>query len=153
MRYLGNRRADYRPNDEFYTPADIFIKLGVAFELDVAAPAGGVSWIPADHYYDKAIDGLSQKWYGNVWMNPPFSQSKAWVQRFVAHRHGIALLPASKARWFQELWREDAAMTLLPYDLKFVYEHQTTNGIFMPCFLVAFGEENKQALQRVGFVR
>ena len=153
MRYLGNRRADYRPNDEFYTPADIFIKLDVRFDLDVAAPAGGVNWIPADHYYDKAIDGLSQKWYGNIWMNPPFSQSKAWVARFIEHRNGIALLPASKARWFQELWREDVAMTLLPYDLKFVYEHQTTNGIFMPCFLVAFGKANKEALEKVGHVR
>jgi hypothetical protein len=153
MRYMGNRRADYRPNDEFYTPADIFIKLDVGFDLDVAAPKGGVSWIPADHYYDKAIDGLSQKWYGNIWMNPPFSQSKAWVARFIEHRNGIALLPASKARWFQELWREDVAMTLLPYDLKFVYEHQTTNGIFMPCFLVAFGKANKEALEKVGHVR
>lgn len=153
MRYMGNRRADYRPNDEFYTPPEIFEKMNVRFDIDVAAPEGGVQWIPADKHFDKQLNGLNQRWSGKVWMNPPFSQSKQWVTRFVEHKNGVALLPASKARWFQELWLEDVAMTLLPYDLKFIYEHQTTNGIFMPCFLVAFGMENIEAIKKVGKAR
>lgn len=148
-RYQGNRSDGYRPNDEFYTPAWIFERLGLTFDLDVAAPEGGVDWIPKRGYFTKEIDGLSQQWHGRVWMNPPFSQSKPWVKKFIDHGNGIALLPASKARWFTELWQVMSGMVWLPYDLKFIYQHQTTNGIFMPTGLFAMGEDNKQALERL----
>lgn len=150
IRYQGNRANDYRPNDEFYTPAWIFERLDITFDLDVASPEGGVEWIPKHAYYTKEMDGLSLEWHGRVWMNPPFSQSKPWVSKFIAHGNGIALLPASKAKWFTELWQVMSGMVWLPYDLKFIYEHQTTNGIFMPTGLFAMGEANCEALQRLG---
>jgi hypothetical protein len=150
VRYQGNRSDDYRPNDEFYTPAWIFEKMGVIFDIDVAAPNDGVEWIPSKKYFTKEDDGLSQEWFGNVWMNPPFSKSKPWVQKFMSHHNGIALLPASKARWFTELWNTMDGMVWLPYDLKFIYKHQVTNGIFMPTGLFAFGKENVAALNKLG---
>ncbi len=149
IRYQGNRSDGYRPNDEFYTPAWIFEKLAIEFDVDVASPKGGVSWIPKKSYYTKQDDGLNQSWVGNVWMNPPFSQSKPWVAKFIEHGHGIALLPASKARWFRELWEVIDGMVWLPYDLKFIYQHQTTNGIFMPTGLFALGLDNVEALKRL----
>ena len=148
-KYQGNRSANYRPNDEFYTPAWVFERLDIEFDIDVAAPVGGVSWIPAKKTYAKADDGLAQDWHGNVFMNPPFSESKRWVKKFIDHGQGIALLPASKARWFVELWQQFDGMVWLPYDTKFVYQHQTTNGIFMPTGLFAFGNKNVKALNRL----
>lgn len=153
MKYIGNRREGYKPNDEFYTPESVFTAMGITFDLDVAAPCDGVSWIPTQNHYCRCDDGLNQEWQGRVWMNPPFSQSKVWVNKFREHGKGVALLPASKARWFQEIWASASHMVLLPYDLKFVYEHQTTNGIFMPCFLVAIGDEEAKAISKVGRLR
>jgi hypothetical protein len=73
-------------SDEHYTPKALFETLGVKFDLDVAAPIGG-SGI-ATYYFDKEMDGLQQEWFGNVWMNPPYSNPTPWVEKFVSHAGG-----------------------------------------------------------------
>ena len=52
--------------DEHYTPKFIFDQLGLVFDLDVAAPSGGVEWIPAISYFDEDANGLEQNWVGRV---------------------------------------------------------------------------------------
>lgn len=59
--------------DDYYTPKDVFDALGLEFDLDVSAPPGGVPWVPAKRYYTLEDDGLTQPWFGRVWMNPPYS--------------------------------------------------------------------------------
>lgn len=49
--------------------------LGIqGFDLDVAATAQNAK---APRFYTKADNGLRMKWYGNVWLNSPFSRSEA----------------------------------------------------------------------------
>jgi len=51
------------------------------FDLD---PAAGCEPTPiAEDRYTKEDDGLSQPWYGNVWLNPPFSDKTPWFRRLV----------------------------------------------------------------------
>lgn len=52
--------------DDYYTPREVFERLGLTFDLDVCAPPGGVPWVPARRYYTTADDGLSQPWFGRV---------------------------------------------------------------------------------------
>jgi hypothetical protein len=59
-------------SDEHYTPKHLFERLNVTFDLDVASPPGG-SNVPASTYFTKLEDGLARQWFGNVWMNPPYS--------------------------------------------------------------------------------
>ena len=59
---------------DWYTPPWVFERLGLRFDLDPCQPSGGIPWIPADTYYDLAIDGLLTPWYGLVWMNPPYGK-------------------------------------------------------------------------------
>ena len=66
-------------NDECYTPKWIFDTLGLTFDVDVCAPAGGIHYIPAVTHYSMIDDGLSKEWVGRVWMNPPYSKPKEWV--------------------------------------------------------------------------
>jgi hypothetical protein len=135
-------------SDDYYTPAWVFEALGLTFDLDVCAPPGGVAWVPASRYFTKADDGLSQPWEGRVWMNPPFSEAMTWVDRFVAHGHGIALVPQAKSAWQQRLWATADGLALPTSWFDFV-----GGSIFIAVVFAAFGEECVEALHRVGHVR
>ena len=44
--------------DDYYTPPWVFEQMKLTFDLDVAAPPGGVEWVPADRFYSQADDGV-----------------------------------------------------------------------------------------------
>jgi hypothetical protein len=140
-------------SDEHYTPKFIFDDLGLVFDLDVAAPVQK-SNVPALHKFDINTDGLKQDWFGNVWMNPPYSKPTLWVEKFIAHKQGIALLPVTRGLWWDKLWQEADAIMPLAYNAKF----DRPNGlparsiVFRTC-LYAFGEINVKALHRFNRAR
>jgi len=140
-------------SDDYYTPKWIFDKLNITFDLDVAAPTGGCHWIPATNYYDQQTNGLTSDWYGNVFMNPPFTKITPWVTKFVQHANGIALLPMSKSHWFDQLWSYADACLVLPQNLKFVDPKGGNGSIFIGLCLFAYGQHNVNALHNIGRVR
>jgi hypothetical protein len=141
-------------SDDYYTPPEVFEALNISFDLDVSAPPGGVDWIPAAHHYSIEDDALKQTWFGRVWMNPPFSNSAPFADRFLEHRNGIALLPTSRARWFGRLWDSDAAIVhpVSKPMFQFVKDGKRAN-IYMPVILAAFGDDCVSALSNLGRVR
>lgn len=78
-------------SDDCYTPRWLFDAMGLEFDLDVAAPAGGPWHVPAKRYYTAADDGLTSPWDGLVWCNPPYSGLRPWVDRWAAHPCGVLL--------------------------------------------------------------
>lgn len=85
---------DALDSDAWYTPEWIFDGLGITFDLDVAAPAELLPWIPAKARYTVADDGLLQPWHGVIWCNPPYSAPTAWCRRWAQHPDGCILLRA-----------------------------------------------------------
>jgi len=97
-------------NDEVATKRKIWQPFADAldgFDLD---PAAGCEPTPiADERYTKEDDGLTQPWYGNVWLNPPFGDKEPWYKR-LAHQYergdvdrAVAIGQAgTDANWFQE---------------------------------------------------
>lgn len=137
-----------KARDERYTPAFVFDRMGLTFDLDVCAPVGGCPWIPAAKSYSLVDDGLTQPWHGRVWMNPPYSTATAWVTKFIEHRHGVALVGHAKSKWHNRLWAEaDAAV------VPFEYFDFVGGSIFMPVWFAAFGDECVEAVGRLGVVR
>lgn len=136
-------------SDEWYTPHWVFKELNVTFDVDVCAPVGGTGIVPAPKHYSIDDDGLSQDWDGFVWMNPPYSKPTPWIDKFLAHNNGIALVPFSKSKWFVNLWNNDnVSMIALPPNLKFVRPDGSSKQIFMQCVLVGVGEKALSALQQ-----
>lgn len=136
-------------SDDYYTPRSVFDALALRFDLDVCAPPGGVEWVPADRFFTKEEDGLSQPWTGRVWMNPPFSRTGPWVEKFIAHAHGITILAPFKSYWNVDVWAAADAIAFphVPID-EFV-----GGRIRYHAYFAAFGEECVEALSRVGVVR
>jgi hypothetical protein len=138
-------------SDDYYTPKWVFDALGLTFDLDVAAPPGGAPFVPADTYYTVEDDGLLQPWHGRVWMNPPFSKTEPWGDKFIAHRHGVALVPTSNGRWYTRLWAAADGFTIGPEQFEFV--NGSGHGIPRRICLAAFGDECVAALRNIGPVR
>ncbi|WP_291365323.1 DNA N-6-adenine-methyltransferase [Acetobacter sp. UBA5411] len=95
-------------SDEWFTPPEIFDALNCQFDLDVAQPSEGRAFlsVPCRQFLTKVDDGLVAPWSGFVWMNPPFGGRNGvvrWLDRFVAHGNGIALVNAlTSSGWFQD---------------------------------------------------
>lgn len=108
-------------SEEWYTPKHVFDGLGVTFDLDVAAPKEGPRYVPArEWFWEKSLE---KKWFGFVWMNPPFGNQKdkiRWLSRFIEHGNGIALLPdRTSAPWWQEYAPQCEAVLFVAPKIKF----------------------------------
>jgi len=143
-------------SDDYYTPKWVFDTLDLEFDLDVASPPGGPPFVPCKRYFTQEDDGLAQEWHGRVWMNPPYSAPRLWIERFLEHGNGVALLPFAKSRAFMSLWNSSAKMVYAAdpglVGLLF-HRHGKKEQIMFPVVLIAMGNENIAALEPFGVVR
>ena len=142
-------------SDDYYTPKWVFDTLDLEFDLDVASPPGGPPFVPCKRYFTQEDDGLAQEWTGLVWMNPPFSGTAAWMERWLQHQNGVCLVPCSRARWFSQLWDSPAVIVHpRPTDSMFNFwrDGKLTN-IYMPVVIAALGNGIVDGLNRLGKTR
>lgn len=110
---LINQTSD---NFEYYSPKDIVDaarRVMGSIDLDPASTEIANRVVQAKHYYTVADDGLTQKWYGNVWMNHPFSRANnpKWIDKLrVEYEIGAVnqacniCFAATSENWFQPLY-------------------------------------------------
>ncbi len=140
-----------KTSDDYYTPKWVFDALGLEYDFDVASPVGGISWIPTKKYFTQYDDGLAQDWAGKrVWMNPPYSKPRPWIDKWLENGNGICLVSASRSISFNKLWAGCDGMIFMPANLKFVTGMGKESGIYMPTVLAAIGSENLAALKASG---
>jgi hypothetical protein len=146
---LFNVVSESMTTNDYYTPKWLFEAMGLEFDIDVAAPKQGIPWIPAKRWFSQETDGLAQNWAGElVWMNPPFSNTTPWVQKFMQNNNGMALLVVSRSKWFAELWDRADAVMATPADLKFERPDGNAKAISFQTFLFAMGEPSVKALHK-----
>lgn len=133
-------------SDQHYTPKWIFDHIGIQFDLDVAAPIGGALNVPANRYYTEEDDGLVQAWQGCVWMNPPYSKPTPWVDKFIEHGNGVALLPVTRGKWWDRIWEAEGLIVPTPYNFKFERPDGIKRDITFRTMLFAMGNQGKEAL-------
>lgn len=140
--------------DECYTPKWIFDALGVEFDLDVASAHHPLITVPAKHRYTIEDNALEKKWFGNVWMNPPFSKVTPWIDKFLDHGYGIGLVPlSSNGKWVNKLWDSQVAFCYLPANLEFVGASGHIVKQRWRTTLFALGADNIEKLENIGTVR
>lgn len=98
-------------DDEWYTPEryiESARKVMGSIDLDPASNDFANETVKASVYYDEARNGLEQEWWGNIWLNPPYSS--ALIQQFAEKladslfRQAIVLVNnATETAWFRTL--------------------------------------------------
>lgn len=136
--------------DEWYTPKWIIDALGV-FDLDPCA-----SGIPglrrAITEYTKDDDGLSKKWFGRVWLNPPYSRPliEKFMYRMAEHNNGVALIfnRADSKLFHETIFDKASALLFLKGRIKFLRADGTEGGSpGCGSVLVAYGQECAEAMR------
>lgn len=139
--------------NEWYTPPELLQSLGV-FDLDPCAPIARL-WDTAAMHYTKEDDGLTQAWFGRVWLNPPYSQPlvSQFVTRLAQHGNGITLLfSRCDTKLFQEVIFPFADSIYFLRDRVCFYRPDGTKDGRPGCgsVLVAFGQYNTEAIKNSG---
>lgn len=150
MTALFDHPIQGRDSDERYTPQWVFTGLGIWFDLDPASPVEGGDCVQATHKFTRLEDGLNRSWsgYGNVWLNPPFSDASAWARKFIQHGDGVFLGPVANSAWCIEMM--DAADRVW-FVRDFAFTHPTHAGkrSSMPLFFASMGDACTAALVRL----
>ena len=140
--------------NDYYTPKWLFDSMDLQFDIDVAAPPHGIPWIPAKRWFSELDDGLAQNWGGElVWMNPPFSGPRPWVEKFIVNNNGVALLVVSRSKWFSKIWAAADAVLPLPFAFQFHRPNANPTHISFQCFLFALGDPASAALKKANIGR
>lgn len=140
-------------NVEWYTPPEIFERLGLNFDLDPCHPESPLPWVPAHTTYNIKDDGLSKPWHGRVWLNPPYGKHTIeWLAKMNRHRHGVALVFArTDCQWFHSYVAKADAVLFLKGRVKFVdgFGVSGGSGAGSGSMLVAWGEDCVDALAKM----
>src|SRR5215510_1243241 len=150
--------AEHEPcigaTSDWYTPPEYFKALGLVFDLDPCSPGPG-HWVPAKKIYTIEDDGLTQPWFGLVFMNPPFGGRNGhvpWLKKFLDHGNGIAIVRAyTSSAWFHQYAVKAETMLFPKGKTKFIRPDGSIGG--SPghgVVLLAMGPVANQALLQSG---
>jgi len=149
---MGGHQSARMLKDEWLTPPDIIKGLG-KFDLDPCSPIDR-PWDTAKEHYSILDDGLKQDWKGRVWLNPPYGkEASEWLEKLVYHKNGIALIFArtETEMFFKHIWSKADALLFFKGRLYFhhVDGERAKANAGAPSVLIAYGEENVKALEKV----
>ena len=117
---------------EWYTPAKYIVLARMVLgqiDLDPASSEQANSVVKAGNFYTAEANGLKQPWYGNVWLNPPYSQpliaefAEAMTAKWQRRQFKSAIVLThnyTDTGWFQNLFRECSAICFPAGRIKFI---------------------------------
>ena len=149
----GKNTVGYPKNDELYTPKYIFDALNVEFDLDVCAPHEGPLHTPTKRHICACCgDGLTDPWEGFIFMNPPYSKPAPWIDKFIEHGNGIAVLPMNgNGKWVRTIWNSEARTILMPPNVPFINREGVSKLSWYAISLWGIGDQGIKALQHCEF--
>jgi hypothetical protein len=135
-------------SNEWYTPSEIIEAarevLG-GIDLDPASSALANETVRARRFYTEADDGLTKKWRGRVWLNPPYGGLQEGFITKLIEEHEAGRVPAAimllngyrfDARWFVPLW--DYPLCFLTKKFRFRNPYRPDAGAAPTAFVAVY---------------
>lgn len=115
-------------DDEWYTPSDYIEsarKVMGSIDLDPASNEHANKTVKAAHIFTEQDNGLKQEWYGNVWLNPPYSASliPLFADKVAKREFEQAVVlvnNATETKWFRMLVNYADAIVFKTGRIKFL---------------------------------
>lgn len=121
------------PRDEAFTPIKYIKSVREVFkyviDIDPCSTEFGNSRIKARIFYSKEQNGLDKTWYGNVYLNCPFSRGNLpiWTRELITRyknsfiTQAIQLVPNdTSTNWFQQMMKFSKLACLVNERLSFI---------------------------------
>ena len=120
--------ANNSTDNEWYTPSKYIESARKAMgsiDLDPASNDFANETVNAETYYTEEINGLNQEWFGNIWMNPPYSTAllSQFADKLVASDFTQAIVlvnNATETAWFEKMISRASAIVFHKGRIKFV---------------------------------
>lgn len=147
---MSGHQSPAMKSDTWLTPPEWVKALG-PFDTDPCCPLA-MPWSTAPIMYWK--DGLTEPWFGRVWLNPPFGQEwPKWVEKLAGHDDGgIALIPArtETEAFYRLVWGRADAICFVKGRPHFHHADGTRASFNSgaPIALIAYRAANVDALKR-----
>ena len=147
-------KRSHHKSVEWYTPKWIFDDMGITFDMDPCSPLNHETFVPAEKKLTIHDNGLTSKWIGKVFLNPPYgTQTARWMGRYLEHGNGIALVfSRTDSVWFQKCFQRSDAILFFAGRIDFIPGHENKHkkshsGAASAMF--ALGEECIEAVKRL----
>ena len=146
---IGSHTKPYRgATNNWISPPEFIADLG-PFDLD---PCGCVPqpWPTAETIWCE--NGLLRRWFGRVWMNPPYGPDLGtWLRRLSEHGNGIAVTFArtETRAFFEWVWPVASGLRFLKGRPHFYRPDgsRATGNSGGPVVLIAYGEAMASRLE------
>lgn len=121
--------------DQYMTPAaeiERVTKVLKSIDLDPMSSAHANRVVKAKRFHDREENGWTKPWYGNVFLNPPYSRHaiKTSIKKFLSEwkygeiQRAILLVnTSSSAEWYQGLLEECHSICLRSKRIKFNHQN------------------------------
>ena len=143
-------------NTEWYTPKQYIEsarKVMGSIDLDPASSKEAQKIVRAAKYYDSKADGLTKKWKGNIWLNPPYNIVRQFVDKLLDSTFDQAIVlvnNATETEWFARLAERASAMVFHLGRIRFATPESEGEGT-TPCMqgqvFVYFGPTTEKFLE------
>lgn len=144
------KAPDEKSTDTWLTPLPMIRALGW-FDLDPCS-APGHRTARFRYLLQRGEDGLKLRWFGRVWLNPPYSTWPVWAAKMKEHGNGILLIFArTETRgFFDHCWDGADSVLFVKRRIRFLLPDGSKGGTgTVPSVMLAYGENNVQAIDRM----
>ena len=148
---MGSHQSARAETTTWLTPPEIVTALG-EFDVDPCAAPSPRPWATAARHIELPEDGLTARWSGRVWLNPPYSfEAWKWLSKLAEHGRGTALVFArtETAGFVSEVWGKATAVLFIHGRLHFHKADGTRAAANSgaPSVLVAYGKRDAELLR------